>query len=129
MVSLTRAEAEALFERRRRAYLAEDLEAYLALWTEDMTIELPAREPVRGKAAYRKLVEQSFAALRPCRFDFHRLATDGDHVLAQWTIRAERRADGRSVQWDGMSVCRICDGLIHHWREYWNPEDLRPRKP
>ncbi|MFQ5513970.1 MAG: nuclear transport factor 2 family protein [Myxococcota bacterium] len=122
---LTREEAEALFERRRRCYLERDVEGYLALWADDMEIELPRREPLRGKAAYRRLVERSFAELSPESFEIHRLAVEGSHVLSEWTIRARRRADGRSIRWDGMAVCRIARGRIEHWREYWDPAQLR----
>ncbi len=125
MAALTRGEAEVLFEKRRTAYLAEDVEGYLALWAEDMVIELPGREPVRGKTAYRKLVQQSLDVLRPLSFTFHRLAIDGNYVLAEWTIAGERRKDGGPIQWRGMSTCQIEDGLIRLWREYWDPADFR----
>jgi len=29
------------------------------------------------------------------------------------------------VSWRGMSICTIRDGLIVHWREYWDPAALR----
>ena len=125
MSRLSLDDARTLFERRRAAYLACDVEAYLALWSDDMVIELPGRSPIVGKADYRKLVDQSFSYLRPCSFEFHRLAVIADHVLAEWTIRAERRADGHPVRWDGMSSARIEGSRIRHWREYWDPADLQ----
>lgn len=48
---LTHAEAVSLFDPRREAWLEENAEAYLALWAEDMEIEIPGREIVRGKLA------------------------------------------------------------------------------
>ena len=45
---LSHEDAWALFERRRRAWLDEDLPGYLALWTEDMTFQSPMHaEPLR----------------------------------------------------------------------------------
>src|SRR5262245_45700485 len=121
----TPAEAADLFERRRRAWLDEDLDAYLALWAEDMRFQSPVhREPLRGRAAFADLVRQSKSFSRPLRFDFHHIAVDGALVFAEWTITIERRADGRQMTWDGMSVAEIRDGLIVWWREYWNPNDL-----
>jgi uncharacterized protein (TIGR02246 family) len=121
----THAEAVALFERRRRAWLGEDVDAYLALWADDMTFQSPAHaEPLRGREAFAALVRQSLAFARPLSFDFTHVAVDGPIVLAEWRIAIERRDGGRRIAWEGMSVAEIRDGLIHRWREYWNPADL-----
>jgi ketosteroid isomerase-like protein len=124
--SITPSEARELFQRRRQAWLASDAEAYMALWAEDMRIKLPGRaEPIRGKAAYSRVIEESMRHMRPVSWEFHRLAVDGDHVLAEWTIEGEYIAREKLVRWSGMSVCRIEDGLIHEWREYWDPAAVR----
>ncbi len=123
---LTRDEAVALFERRRRAWLDEDVDAYLALWAEDTSFQSPVHaEPLRGRAAFADLVRQSLAHARPISFDFAHVAVHDAFVLAEWTIAIESRADGRRITWRGMSVAEIRDGLIRAWCEYWNPADLR----
>jgi limonene-1,2-epoxide hydrolase len=115
----TRDAAVDLFDRRVRAWLAADVDAYLACWHDDMAITVPGRdEPLVGIDPYRKLVEGSFAWARPVSFDVHALAVDGDIVLAEWTLRAERRADGVLVEWSGASVCELRDERIVWWREY-----------
>jgi ketosteroid isomerase-like protein len=120
------AEARALFARRRDAWLREDLDAYLALWADDVEFASPAHaEPVHGRAAFAALVRRSAAVMRPVSFDFAHLAVAGDEVLAEWHIVVARRDDGRRIAWWGMSRCTMRDGLIHRWREYWNPADLR----
>jgi ketosteroid isomerase-like protein len=108
------------FHHRVDAWLAEDADAYLACWADDMEITLPGRHaPLRGRDAYRKLVLQSFAWARPVAFSVHHLAVTGEALLAEWTIRAERRADRVVVEWHGMSACALGDdGLILWWREY-----------
>jgi uncharacterized protein (TIGR02246 family) len=122
---LDREAARTLFERRRRAWLGGDLDAYLACWAEDMTFQSPVHaRPLRGRAAFGELVRASFAAMRPLRFDVTRLAVDGDAILAAWTIAVERRDDGRRLEWSGMSVADVRGDLIVAWREYWNPADL-----
>jgi uncharacterized protein (TIGR02246 family) len=121
----TREEALALFERRRRAWLAEDLDAYLALWAEDMRFQSPVHaEPLRGRAAFADLVARSFARARPVSFDFTHVAVHGAMVLAEWTIAMEHRDTRRRIVWSGMSVAEIREALIRTWREYWNPADL-----
>jgi uncharacterized protein (TIGR02246 family) len=122
---LTHAEAAALFDRRRKAWLQEDLAVYLACWAEDMTFASPMHDPpLVGRAAYAALVEQSAQHVQPVRFDVHHVAAVGDVVLAEWTIAVVRRASAESHQWDGMSRAQYRDGLITCWREYWNPAEL-----
>lgn len=119
------AEAHALFDRRRRAWLQEDLDGYLACWTEDMLFGAPSHpEPLRGREAFAALVRGSLAATRPLRFDVHHLAVAGDVVLAEWTIAVEHRASGREIAWRGMSVAELAGSRIRCWREYWNPADV-----
>ena len=118
---MTHDEAIAVFEKRRQAWLREDLDGYLALWAEDMTFQSPVHaEPLR-RAAFADLVRQSFAFSRPVRFDFEHIAVYGSMVLAEWRIAIERRDGGRQIEWHGMSVAEVRDGLIVAWREYWNP--------
>jgi ketosteroid isomerase-like protein len=122
---LTMAEANALFARRRDAWLAEDIEVYLDCWAEDMTFASPVhQEPVRGRDAYAALIRASAAAVRPLRFDVEHLAVRGDVVLAEWEIEAEHRASGSVLRWRGMSAAGYRDGRIVWWREYWNPAAL-----
>jgi ketosteroid isomerase-like protein len=122
---LTTDEAEALFTRRREAWLREDLDGYLDCWTDDTIFESPVhREPIRGREAYAALVRASASTVRPLRFDVAHLAVRGDVVLAEWEIEAEHRASGARLRWRGMSVAGYRDGRIAWWREYWNPAAL-----
>jgi ketosteroid isomerase-like protein len=122
---MTRDEALRLFERRRDAWLASDLEAYLDLFAEDLVFQSPAHaEPLRGRAAFATLVRRSSEALAPEAFEFSHLAVHDDVVLAEWRIAARHRASAQRIEWWGMSVCRIADGRIASWREYWNPADV-----
>jgi ketosteroid isomerase-like protein len=123
---ITLAEATRLFDARRAAWLREDLDAYLALWADDMTFTAPSHpEPMRGRAAFAELVRRSNAVTRPLRFNVLHLAVTGENVvLAEWVITVEHRESKRQITWRGMSRCTMRDGLIAEWREYWNPADL-----
>jgi len=124
---LTVAEARDLFEKRRAAWLAADVDAYLALWADDMTFQSPVHaQALRGRDAFAALVRQSLEFSRPLRFDFETIAVEGASVLAEWTIAIERRDGGAVVEWSGMRSCDVRDGKIVRWREYWNPGDLIP---
>ncbi len=117
----TLAEAHAFFDRRLRAWVDEDVDAYLACWAPDMVFSSPVHTELRGRDAYAELIRRSAAATRPLRFEIRHLAANGDVVLAEWTMAIERRADGKQLTWDGASACEIRDGAITWWREYWNP--------
>lgn len=120
------ADVLAWFDRRRRAWLAEDLATYLDCWADDLRFVSPVHPaPIVGRAAYAALVRRSAATLRPVAFDVHHLARDGDVVLAEWTIRVAVRATGREGGWDGMSRSRHRAGRIVDWREYWDPAAVR----
>ena len=125
-MTVSLAAARAAFDRRRAAWLAEDLDAYMGCWAPDMVIDVPGRT-IRGRDAYRELSAGSFAWARPVAFTFHHLAVDGDVVLADWTITVETRADGEAFAWRGMSACALdADGRIVWWREYYeDPVALR----
>jgi ketosteroid isomerase-like protein len=119
-------EAVDLFERRRKAWLADDLDAYLALWADDMTFLSPMHdEPVVGKPAYEELVRRSQAFVKPLGFDIVSLAVNGELVLAEWKITLEWRVQSTVVSYSGMSRCRMRDGLITEWVEYWNAGDMQ----
>lgn len=117
-MALSDADAHAIFDRRRRAWLAEDVGAYLDCWVDDLVLETPGTV-VRGRDAYETMVRQSLAWAKPAAFEVHHVAADGDVVLADWTITVQRRADRESIAWRGMSACELRDGRIVWWREYY----------
>lgn len=112
-------EARAVFASRVDAWLARDLDAYLDCWHDDMQIEMPSGV-IETAAKYRKIVDASFRWAAPVSFDVHHLGVDDETgaVLADWTIRARRRADDVVIEWRGISVCELRDGRISWWREH-----------
>ena len=123
---VTRAQATELFDRRRRAWLASDLDTYLGLFSPKLRFQSPMHaEPLEGRDAFADLVRRSHEHVRPLSFDFDPIAVAGDFVLAEWRVGIEDRTSGRQLVYPGMSSCAIDNGLIVWWREYWNPADLR----
>jgi ketosteroid isomerase-like protein len=119
MSATTIDEARGVFARRIDAWLAEDVDGYVACWHDDMRIEMPTGV-IDGAARYRKLVEAAFGWGAPLSFEVHHLAVDpaGGIVFADWTIRARRREDEVIVEWRGLSVCELREGRIAWWREH-----------
>ena len=122
----SREEAVVLFERRRRAWLDGDVDSYLALFADEMQFVSPVHPEPLDRAGFAALVRRSLAAARPLAFEFLHLAVAGDTVLAEWRI-AIGRPDGKRIDWCGMSVAEVRNGLIYYWREYWNPANVRLR--
>ncbi len=113
-------DARAVYERRRAAWLAEDIDGYLACFAEDVVLETPTRT-VRGHAEYEPMTRMSFDWAKPVSFEFHHLAVGDDNVvMCNWTITVKRRSDGGEVTWRGMNVCELRDGVIVWWREYYD---------
>jgi ketosteroid isomerase-like protein len=122
-------EAVTLFDKRRAAWLAEDLDAYLACFADDIEFRGPGGTGVDGIGAYRTLVERALKAVKPVAFEFHEMAVRDNRVLAEWTITLEVRATGKRLPYRGMSVCAIEDGRIRWWREYYESSLLTGRAP
>src|SRR5437763_1533406 len=87
----THPEAIDLFDRRRRAWLAEDVDSYLALWADDLRFRSPSHAEPIGRAAFAELVRRSFATARPLRFDVTHIAVTG---VVEYRLGEERRGRG-----------------------------------
>ena len=115
----TLAEATALFGRRRDAWLAEDVGAYLDCWVDDLVLEVPGRRIV-GRDAYEDMVRRSFAwAAAPAV----RVPPSRRWPVTSSTrtgrSRSSAAADAAEVEWRGMSVAELRDGRIVWWREFY----------
>jgi ketosteroid isomerase-like protein len=123
-MAITRDDARRVFDRRRAAWLAEDVGEYVDCFAEDVVMEVPGRT-VRGHAEYEPMARRSFEWAKPVSFEFHHIAVgtassgEGDVVMADWTITVARRSDDVPITWRGMSVCGFVDDRIAWWREYY----------
>lgn len=114
---------EHVFQAWDDALGAKDLDASMALYHPDATLESPLvchllgteERVVHGREALRRFVEQVFAHQPPQRRRFRTgFLTDGARVT--WEYPRES-PDGD--QMDIVEVMEIRDGLIAHHRVYW----------
>jgi ketosteroid isomerase-like protein len=102
-------------DAQNRFYAGGDQEPARAMLAEDVTWHVPGRSPIAGDHRGRSEVLRYFAARRDLAQATFRIAVR--HVLAEddrAVIFAGGRVqrDGRTLEWDTVSVFRITDGRI-----------------
>jgi ketosteroid isomerase-like protein len=114
---------EHVYREWDRAWSTDDLEAMLALYAEDATLESPLiphltggdRGICRGRSEIRKLLEMG-APRKPRKRTFHRKGyfTDGRTLVWEYP-----RATPDGEQMDFFEVMEVEGGLIRKHRVYW----------
>jgi ketosteroid isomerase-like protein len=114
---------ERIFHAWDEALGAKDLDAAMALYHPDATLESPlvchllgtAEGVVRGREDLRRFVEKVFAN-QPAKRRRHRAGflTDGSRLTWEYP-----RESPEGDQMDLVEVMEIRDGLIAHHRVYW----------
>ena len=118
---MDRAQAVTFIEQRRDAWLDEDVDAYLDMFSEDFAFYVNGVELTRGRPALENAIRRSYLRFRPISWEFHEIAVHGDHVLAEWTVIMEERTTGAERTIRAMSICEIRDGRTTWQREYQSP--------
>jgi ketosteroid isomerase-like protein len=114
---------EHIFQAWDEALGAKDLDAVMALYHVDATLESPLichllgveEGVVRGRDALRRFVERVFDHQPPQRRRFRAgFLSDGARVIWEYP---RQTTDGE--QMDLVEVMEVRDGLIQHHRVYW----------
>ena len=98
----------------------------LELFTEDVIFEFPyAPEGLPRKLVGRPVLAQHFARLAP-HLEFGELTLrevyPGEHaILFEFSCRGRGKTTGAAYDQDYISVVRLREGRISHYRDYWNP--------
>jgi steroid delta-isomerase-like uncharacterized protein len=102
----------ALIARYDRAWNEHDIETVAELHADDVVFENhTAGERAEGAAAVRAHIAAIFAAWPDLSFRGRSLRIGDDFAVSEWTATATA-ADGRRLEWDGVDVFPIRDGLI-----------------
>jgi ketosteroid isomerase-like protein len=101
-----------LIDRYDAAWNAQDLEAIMGFHPDDVVFHNhTAGECVEGAAAMREHVAGIFSTYPDLRFRRRRLYLGADSATSEWTATATL-PDGRRVEWDGVDIFPVRDGLI-----------------
>jgi ketosteroid isomerase-like protein len=105
------AEVAELIGRYNDAWNRQDLDAVHASHHPDVVFDNhTAGERAEGASAVREHIGRIFANNPGMAFRTRSLRTGEDFAVCEWTLNLEK--DGRSLEWDGVDVFPIKDGLI-----------------
>ena len=104
---------EALIARHDAGWNAQDLDAIMATYTGDIVFQnhTAGEDAVVGSDAVRAHLARIFARWPDMRFSSRRLYLSPVFCTSEWTARATA-PDGRVLEWDGVDVFPLRDGLI-----------------
>jgi steroid delta-isomerase-like uncharacterized protein len=109
---MTDADVRLLVERYRAAWFEHDVDAIMAVVSDDVVFQnVTAGERVEGAAAFRAHVAGIHEGWPDLRFEEHGLYVAPDAAVVEWTARGTA-SDGRQLEWDGIDVINCRDGLI-----------------
>jgi ketosteroid isomerase-like protein len=107
-------DAAAIVQRFNEAFNRHDVDAVMALMTEDCVFEntrpRPAGERYEGQAAVRGFWEQFFARSPDARFDAEEIVATGDRCVVRWVYHWVR--DGEPGHVRGIDLFRVRDGRV-----------------
>lgn len=103
--------AQELIERYNDAWNRQDLDAIHALHDPQIVFHNhTADERAEGADAVREHIAQIFRSNPTLRFSTRALRAGEEFAVCEWTATVER--DGRTLEWDGVDVFPLSEGLI-----------------
>jgi ketosteroid isomerase-like protein len=100
-----------LIERYNDAWNRHDLDAIAALHHAEIVFHNhTADERAEGAAAVREHISRILAGNADMRFSTRSLRAGEDFAVCEWTLTLTK--DARRLEWDGVDVFPIRDGLI-----------------
>ena len=104
-------EVAELIGRYNGAWNRQDLDAIHALHHPEIVFDNhTAGERAEGADAVREHIGRIFADNPDMRFTTRSLQAGEDFAVCEWTLNLTK--DGRSLEWDGVDVFPLRDGLI-----------------
>ena len=104
--------ARGLIDAYNDAWNRQDLATVDSMHTDDVVFENhTAGERAEGRAAVSAHIGGIFERWPSLRFEGRRLYVAEDFVVSEWTASATR-ADGVTIEWDGVDVFPLREGKI-----------------
>ena len=104
-------EVTELIGRYNDAWNSQDLETIHALHHPEIVFDNhTAGERAEGADAVREHIDRIFANNPDMRFTTRSVHAGDDFAVCEWTLNVTK--DGRTLEWDGVDVFPLRDGLI-----------------
>ncbi len=100
------------------AWLADDLEAVLALCTDDLVANNVPIGPLHGKPAVREFFARFGKGMTDKRYDVERILVDGDCAVVEGVENYLK--DGKQVSLPYMSTFLFRGLRVREWRDYFD---------
>ena len=116
-----RAALDSMHVEHVSAYLAEDVDAVMEIYTDEPVIRSNHVEPLRGRAAVREFISRFFTAfdVQKLEYGIDELAVHGDSAYAIGTVEATvRTADGALVEDRGSYMVLYVRDPSGAWRSH-----------
>lgn len=106
-------DTRSLIERHDAGWSAQDLDAVMSCYSDEIVFHnhTAAEDAVVGAAAVRAHLAGIFDRWPDMAFSSRRLYVTDEVCTSEWTANATT-ADGRRIEWDGVDVMPIKDGVI-----------------
>lgn len=108
--------------------LAKDMPGFIGLYADDAVMEFPFAPPGAPRRLDGRQQVHDYLIDYPASIDIHEISdvnlmptTDPEVLVAEFTARGLMVASGTPYQARYIAVLTIRDGLIRHYRDYWNP--------
>jgi len=119
---------EAVFRHGIDLLLAKRFDAWVDLWAEDGVMEFPFAPPGAPRRLAGKAAVSSYMSAYPDHIDLtaipyvevHR-TDDPDVVVVEMRSEGRAVATGQPFEMSYVAVVTVKEGLITHYRDYWNP--------
>jgi ketosteroid isomerase-like protein len=116
--------AKTFIDALHRLEEATDVEPIASLYAEDADISNPVtRHEHSGPDGAREFWSAYRGTFEEIRSDFHNVLENGDTAVLEWTSRG-RAADGRDIQYSGVSVVEWDGERISSFRAYFDSRHL-----
>lgn len=104
-----------------------DIDAVLDCLAEDVEYYWHAgSRPVRGKETMRRFLDNYSGHYEQKRWDIFNHAENGNLLLIEGHEELWDNEHRRTIQQPFMQAFEFRGGLISHWRDYYEPENLAP---
>lgn len=117
-----------LLRRSMDIFLAKDIKGWAELCDENVAVEFPFAPDEASRRMVGRTAIYDYLKGYPSVIDVQKTRTmsiyatdDPQRAIAEWSVSGQVIANGNPYEMSYATFVTFKDGLIVHYREYWNP--------